>query len=162
MYHSVIFSTGTVVDGVLSGKNTWADWHLIPTSRPVIAPPKYPTKFIEIPGRAGSLDISNYLTTSATPGDRTGTIEFLVVNEYPNAKGKIVRIDDTALVKLQEDITSFLRGRRLKMSLEDAPAYYYDGRFWVSQWSPDPHNSKISIEYHVDPTRYLVSSLVQT
>ena len=48
MYHSITFGE----------KNTWDDWHLIPSSRPVFNPPVFREKFIDIPGVSGLLDLS--------------------------------------------------------------------------------------------------------
>ena len=46
MYHSI----------TIGSKNTWDDWYLIPSSRPVVNPPKPKTKYIDIPGADGHLD----------------------------------------------------------------------------------------------------------
>ena len=45
MYHSLIINVG---DNYI---DTWDDWKLIPSSRPVIAPPIERTKFVTVPGR---------------------------------------------------------------------------------------------------------------
>lgn len=50
MYHSIIFYKN---DDFTSGLNTYDDWFLIPTSRPVFNPPAVKTKYIDIPGRTG-------------------------------------------------------------------------------------------------------------
>lgn len=49
MYHSLIINVG---DNYI---DTWDDWKLIPSSRPVIAPPIERTKFVTVPGRDLSL-----------------------------------------------------------------------------------------------------------
>ena len=43
MYHSITFGN----------KNTWNDWHLIPTSRPVFGLPSLKKKTLDIQGGAG-------------------------------------------------------------------------------------------------------------
>ncbi len=57
MYHSLIINVG---DNYI---DTWDDWKLIPSSRPVIAPPIERTKFVTVPGRDGALDYSRTLQT---------------------------------------------------------------------------------------------------
>ena len=59
MYHSITFGDGSLYpsgspkEGQFMGINTWDDWHLIPSSRPVIASPGVSTNFVEIPGKHG-------------------------------------------------------------------------------------------------------------
>ena len=43
MYHSITFGS----------KNTWEDWHLVPTSRPLFLPPKQKKSITDIPGGDG-------------------------------------------------------------------------------------------------------------
>ena len=71
-YHSVNFGD----------KNTWDDWKLVPSNRPVIDPPTQKTNYIDIPGADGSLDISTALTGYPVYNDRVGSIEFIVMNDY--------------------------------------------------------------------------------
>ena len=71
-YHSVIFGE----------KNSWDDWHLIPTSRPVFNPPKPKLKTVDVPGGDGLLDVSELLTGYPVYENRTGSIEFMVHNGY--------------------------------------------------------------------------------
>ena len=61
MYHSITFGD----------KNTFDDWHLIPTSRPVIAPPPFRSHTEDIPGGFGSLDLSEALTGYPLNDNRT-------------------------------------------------------------------------------------------
>ena len=62
MYHSITLGT----------KNTWDDWHLIPTSRPVVNPPSVKTNMIEIPGGDGVLDLTTALAGRVLYKNRTG------------------------------------------------------------------------------------------
>ena len=76
MYHSLIINVG---DNYI---DTWDDWKLIPSSRPVIAPPIERTKFVTVPGRDGALDYSRTPANRPTYDDRTGKIEFYLENDY--------------------------------------------------------------------------------
>ena len=65
MYHSLIIN---VDDDYI---DTWDDWKLIPSSRPVIAPPIERTKFATVPGRDGSLDYSQTVPKFAACKDES-------------------------------------------------------------------------------------------
>ena len=65
--------------------NTWTDWHLIPSSRPSVVPPTIVTKYVEIPGADGVLDLSNFLTGRPTYGQRQGSFSFVVDNHIKSA-----------------------------------------------------------------------------
>lgn len=138
MYHSITFGD----------KNTWDDWFLIPTSRPVFNPPKPKTAYIDIPGADGHLDVSESLTGAVVYDPRQGSIEFVVDNWHREWH------------ELYSDILHYLHGKTMRAVLEDDPQYYYEGRFTVNQWKSDPHNSKITIDYIVHPYKFeLFSSL---
>lgn len=135
MYHSIIFGD----------KNTWADWYLIPSSRPVFNPPKPKTKFIDIPGSDWHMDLSTVLTGDITYEGRTGSIEFYVDN------GQLSEYKESKWATLYSEIMDYLHGQLLHATLEDDLGFYYEGRFTVNQWKSDPHNSKIVIDYNVNP-----------
>lgn len=129
MYHSITFGE----------KNTWDDWHLIPKSRPVFNPPAVKTRFIEIPGGNGSLDLTSALLGRAVYKNRTGSFEFIVENGFKEWS------------VLYSEITNYLSGKRLKAILEDDPNYYYEGRFAVNEWKSEANWSSIVIDYDVKP-----------
>ncbi len=129
MYHSITFGN----------KNTWDDWFLIPSSRPVFNPPEAKTLFLEIPGADGVIDLSTALTGDVRYGSRTGSLEFIVDNGHKE------------WFELYSDIADYLHGQKMKAILEDDPSYYYEGRFTVNEWKSDKLHSLITIDYVVDP-----------
>lgn len=139
MYHSLIFQHGN------TKVNTWDNWHLIPVSRPVIVQPTPAYSFVSIPGADGSMDLTDYLIGRPIYSDRQGSFEFYVANDFGNWASR------------RAEIASFLNGRQMKLYLEDEPQYYYEGRFFFKSWTPDASFSKVTIEYHVKPYRYLVN-----
>lgn len=139
MYHSLIFQYGDIKI------NTWDNWHLIPSARPVVAQPTPVYTYVDIPGKDGSMDLSDYLVGRPTYSDRTGSFEFYVANDYGNWASR------------RAEMASFLNGRKMKVYLEDEPQYYYEGRFWFKQWTPDASHSKVTIEYRLKPYRYHAS-----
>ena len=138
MYHSLI----------IGDKNTWADWYLIPSSRPVFNPPSPKTKFVDIPGADWHLDLSTVLTGDIAYESRTGSIEFIVDN------GQLSDYNADFWYRVYSDILNYLHGKYMKCKLEDELSFYYQGRFSVNEWKSDPHNSKITIDYTLSPYKY--------
>ena len=141
MYYSVNFT--------LPGKwtkNSYDDFHLVPDGRPIISMPEPITNFIEVPGASGQLDMSDSLTGYPLYGSREGDISFIVLNNY----------SEGTWMQRYQTISKFIHGRRLELSLEDDPDYFYEGRMTVGNWeSPsDGGHSTISIEYSLDPYKY--------
>lgn len=139
MYHSIMFGI----------KDSWVDWHLIPSSRPVFNPPTPKTKFIDIPGGDGQLDLTTSLTGDTVYQNRTGSFEFIVDNGHQE------------WFTLYSDIMDYLHGKLQRATLEDEPTFYYEGRFSVNKWKSDPHNSRITIDYNVSPYKYEMHSSLE-
>lgn len=136
MYHSIIFGD----------KNTWDDWFLVPSSRPVFNPPKLKTTYIDIPGANGHLDLTESLTGEPVYECREGSFEFVVDNWHKEWH------------EIYSEIMCYLHGRTMRAILEDDPQYYYEGRFTVNKWKSDKINSKITIDYVVHPYKFDVCS----
>lgn len=152
MYHSVTFGE----------KNSWDDWYLIPTSRPVINPPQQKTNYVEIPGLNGILDLSESLTGFPTYQNRTGSIEFIVMNNQLDISPNIGRnFDFKRWHRTYSDIMDYLHGKSLKAILEDDKSYYYVGRFSVNDWKSDEKYSTITIDYDVYPFKKELSSSLE-
>ncbi len=141
MYHSITFGKNDV------WKNTWDEWHLIPKTRPVFNPPQIKTHYIEIPGGDGVIDLTESLTGRPMFGNRTGSFEFYVDNDFKD------------WTHLYSELLAQFHGQQLMAILEDDPKYYYFGRFSVNNWKSDAARSSIVIDYNVDPyKRTLLSS----
>lgn len=136
MYHSI----------TIGEKNTWDDWHLIPTSRPLFNPPSVKTHLVDIPGGDGVLNLTYALAGRPTFNNRTGSWTFVVQNGFMD------------WATLYSEIMVYLHGKTLRAVLEDDPAYYYEGLFFVNQWKSDKDYSQIVIEYNVDPYKRKIRS----
>lgn len=132
MYHSITFGD----------KNTWDDWRLAPSSRPVFNPPAQKTKTLDIPGGNGIIDLSQSLTGYPVYQNRIGSFEFYVMNDF-----KPWHI-------AYSDIMDYLHGKTMRAFLEDDPEYYYEGRFTVNTWNSEKDWSKIVIDYSVGPYKW--------
>lgn len=128
-YHSI----------TIGDKNTWDDWHLVPTSRPLVTPPSVNTSYVTVPGASGSLDLTDALTGYPTYSNRSGSWEFLVMNGYGEWYARY------------SDIMAYLHGKKFKAILDDDPNYYYEGRFSVASWTSPKDWSRITINYNVGP-----------
>ena len=136
MYHSI----------TIGGKNTWDDWRLVPASRPVFNPPAQKVKTLEIPGGDGVIDLSQSLTGYPVYQNRTGSIEFIVMNDFKPWH------------MAYSDIMDYLHGQKLRAVLEDDPEYFYEGRFTVNVWKSEKDWSRIIIDYDVGPYKWSVLS----
>ncbi|MCD8119765.1 MAG: hypothetical protein LUE29_09870 [Lachnospiraceae bacterium] len=139
MYHSITFGD----------KNTWDDWHIVPTSRPFFSPPELKKKTLDIPGADGVIDLTEALTGYPVYENRTGSIEFVVMNDYCQP---IDSADEWQ--EIYSDIMDYLHGQKMIAVLEDDPTYYYEGRFTVSQWQSGSYYSVITIDYDVNPYKW--------
>lgn len=139
MYHSITFKTGSLT----YPKNTWDDWHLVPSSRPLFVMPERKTHTIDIPSMNGELDFSESLTLYPVYGNRKGEIEFYVMNGYQE------------WYELYSAMANyFAQFPTLRAYLEDDPDHYYEGRFRVKEWNSEKDYSKVIIEYDVGPYKW--------
>lgn len=146
MYHSITFGE----------KNTWDDWHLVPTSRPVFSPPAQKVKTLEIPGGDGVIDLSQALTGYPVFQNRTGSFEFIVPNGFePWEPGKT---EKAPWYSVYSEIMDYLHGQTLRAVLEDDREYFYEGRFTVNDWKSPKDWSRIVINYDVGPYKWAVFS----
>lgn len=136
-YHSI----------TIGDKNTWDDWHLVPTSRPLVPPPHVNASYVTIPGSNGALDLTEALTGYPTYTNRTGSWEFLVLNGYGEW-----------YVRYSE-IMAYLHGKKFRAILDDDPNYYYEGRFAVDSWASNKDWSRITINYNVGPYKIEVHGI---
>ena len=147
--HSILFGDGTLQNGKFKGYDTYDDWHLIPASRPTIGMPGVETKFVAIPGRDGSIDLSDFLTGNRPAfGDRSGTFEFYVENDYdPDSR------PEEFWMTIYPKIVNQIHGKKIKMVFpEDDPDYYWEGRVTVDKYEPgDGTHSNVSISYAFGP-----------
>ena len=147
MYHSIKFDVLSILDNsVVNTYNTYEDWFLVPTSRPVITIPAPKLNMVDIPGASGKLDLSYVLTKYPLYDNRTGSISFAVLNEHPGYRW----------IDIYNMIAKSINGKRVRAYLEDDLDYYYEGHWRIGNWTSNNNGSwsDISIEYEVDPYKY--------
>lgn len=132
------------------GRNTWDYWHMAPSSRPFVAPPKVKTEYVDIPGANGQLDYTEVLTGGVRYGQRTGNWQFLVDNGYWDWP------------VLYSDLLEYLHGKRHRIVLADDPGYYYIGRTELNVNFGAKDYSTVTINYNLDPLKYPIESTAQS
>ena len=132
--HSVKFG-----DSHQGYKDSWTDWHLIPTSKPVIAPPTVKTKQVDIPGVYCVIDLTTVLTGYPIYGNRTGSLEFILAPGFESWES------------VKTKVMEYLGGRSMTMILSDEKYYYYIGTFAVGNLKADARNYGITINYDLYP-----------
>ena len=131
--------------------NTWDDWHLIPTSRPVFNPPSVKEVYIDIPGSNGKLDMTESLAGYPLYDNRTGSFEFIVANGWR-----------PLWIGGYQKFANWLHGKDLVCVLDDDPSYYYTGRFTMKEWKSNNDGtwSNVTFDYNVAP--YKLSKRLST
>ena len=148
MYHSITFGKLVNFNGtsIIKGKNTWDDWHLIPSSRPLVNPPSPNLNIVSIPGSNNVINLSNVLTGNTTYSWRSGSWSLIAENGFK------------AWHVLYTEIMKYLHGKSYKCVLEDDLEHYYDGFFRVTGWDSGPNYSTITIDYNLYPFKFYLES----
>ncbi len=129
--------------------NTWDMWRIVPSSRPTPTIPEVQTNIVEIPGRSGSLDLSEALTGYPLFNNRSLEVQFIVLDQR------------TYWMDIYTDIVEKLHGKRMKIRLIDDPDWYYEGRVTVN-FTSNSDFSSIDISCDLDPFRYSYDEKINT
>ena len=125
--------------------NTWTTWHLIPSVRPTVSEPQPVLKLVDIPGRSGQVDFTNFLTGGPQYGMRTGNWSLYIARGFLDPE------------TLKKNMAAVLHGKRLKVKLQDDPNYYYEGLFSVGDVETSGMHYMITIGYTLDPYKKLIN-----
>lgn len=125
--------------------NTWDDWHLIPTSRPVFQQGDVKTMYVDIPGADSQIDMTEALSGYPTYKNREGSLEFIVANGWRKSWAAGF-----------SKFSNWLHGRTLRVVLDDDPEYFYEGRFKLNEWKSNNDGtwSNVTIDYNLKPYKY--------
>ena len=135
MYYSLTFG---------GEKNTWDNWHLIPSTPPIIPAPEPVVNLVDIPGRRlGPIDLSLFPFNRIQYKRITGSWDF-----YRETESSTMRKE------MYEEIRKYLHGKTMTVALEEDPTHYYRGRFVVGVPSNSRGPTSISIGYDLEPMRF--------
>lgn len=129
----------------IGGIDLYAEWGMVPVKRPHVAPPEVKTSYIEVPGGDGVLDYSEVLTGETRYGQRTGSWEFWL---KPGKKWP----------EVYTGILTKLHGKQVRVVLADDPDFYYTGRVEVNEWRSEEMDSRIVLDYNLNPYKYSLLS----
>lgn len=144
--HSVSFIR--TINGKEVRKNSWSDWHAVPSSRPHPQPPEPKTNYVDIPGANGSIDMSEAVAGHILYQNVKGDIELILRNSYKS---------DKLWHEVYNDILDFLHGKVCKIVFEDLVnpenkiGWYWEGRTTVSSITSEKMYTKIKIDYNAYP-----------
>lgn len=141
-------------------KNTWDDWFLVPSSRPSFAMPKLKEYSQDIPGANGKIDLSSSLTGYEAYENRSGSIEFIVLNrglstDLGDTYG--YSISNSTWASIKSEISNFIHGKQVRVIYEDIPEWYFLGRMTVNEWKSSAQYSTITLDYNFEPYRYSIT-----
>lgn len=126
--------------GVTFGdKHSYHHWGLMLKSRPVISPPTPKTKYVDVPGANGALDMTQSLTGFVQYENRKITFEFVLM------------ADRDAWSAIYSDVLDYLHGRKLDIIMDEDPMFYYTGRVTVNKWSVAHRIPTITMTAEVEP-----------
>ena len=126
--------------GVTFGdKHSFHELGLWLKSYPVITPPVPKTKYVEVMGADGALDLSKVQTGFIQYNRRTITMEFSILGERETWPEK------------HSDIMDLLHGEEMDLILDDDPQFCYTGRLSVSGFDPQKVTSGVTITMDAEP-----------
>lgn len=124
-------------------KSAYDEWNIVLTKADIPLPePK--TSLVEIKGADGLIDLSEVLTGDICYNNRPITLTFEMM-------------DDTDYYDLISDISNYLHGKKVTISLTNDEDYYYVGRASISQWQCIKRQGIIVITVDAEPYKYSVT-----
>ncbi len=133
--------------GIMFGNyHSWNDFQLILASK-TIGTPSPKTETIDIPGGDGVLDLTEYFGEPKY-GNRKLSFEFSSV---------VIPEDFMSLFSM---VQNALHGKKMKITLDDDPGWYYIGRISVSEWKVDRNIGKLTIDCDCEPYKYKLEKTV--
>lgn len=128
--------------------HSYRDFSLILASKNIKAPtPK--TNLIEIEGADGVLDYSEYFG-EIKYNNRQVSFEFSTI------------VDQSEFLNLFSEIQNALHGKKMKITLDDDPEFYYFGRVTVNEWKSNGRIGKITVEADCEPYKYKLNPTISS
>ncbi len=134
--HSITFTKTITGTNQTVVKNSWADFHLVPSARPFLEIPKVQTIMVKLPRSNKILDITNSLNPNQAFEGSTGSWEYMIDLDKWNSW--------TEAIDALED---YFDGSEFSISLDDNPNMVYSGMIFLSDYTPDAEFSKVKLEY---------------
>ena len=137
--------------GVMFGKeHSYYDLGLMLTKYPDISPPVPKTKFVDVPGKDGALNLSKTLTGHMQYNRRTMQLSFAILAPrmmWPD---------------LHSEIMDKLHGQDMSIVLDDDPEYMYTGTLAVQAYDPGKVTSGVTITADLDPYKVRLKDTIKS
>ena len=129
------------MNGVTFGTyHSYDDFSLILTSKEIAAP-KTKTVKIDVDGADGAIDLTEFFGEPKYE-DCTHKFQFSTI------------VPQNQFLSLFSDIKNKIHGKKLRISLDADPGFYYVGRCFVSAFTNEKNVGKISVECDCEPYKY--------
>ena len=126
--------------GVTFGdKHTYTTWGLMLKTTPLVSPPEPKTRYVDIPGKHGEMDLSTALTGSVKYKNRKIEMEFITM------------ADREEWSAIYSAILSDLHGQTKRITLDDDPDCYYTGMVTVGTPESDRKVVTLKMTAEVEP-----------
>ena len=135
--HTITFTK----DGV--EKNSWTDFHMVPSFRPYVVPPPPKFIFVNLPRSNTILDLTTALTNGVTFDVSEGDWEFYIDHDLWNSWSDSY-----------DAISDFFDGSNFTAKLDDQKDYDYYGQIYVSNYIPGEDHSRVTLHYIFDVNLY--------
>lgn len=137
--------------GVMFGKeHSYYDLGLMLTRYPDISPPVPKTKYVDVPGKDGALNMSRTLTGYMQYHRRTMQLEFAILAPrmmWPD---------------LHSEIMDKLHGQEVSIVLDDDKEYMYTGTLAVEAYDPGKVTSGVTITADLDPYKKRLTDTIKS
>ena len=137
------------MNGVKFGdKHSITDWDLLMTARN-IEDAEVDEIYVKIPGSNGEKDLT----------EAFGEVKYLPRTLSPTFD---MFQNPTEWMRLKDEITNYLHGKKMKIIYDVDPNYYYYGRCKVTDFSNDYTVAHFTIEAKCDPYKYKINPTIVT
>lgn len=137
------------MNGIVFGNlHSYRDLHLI-LGEKTIGTPSPKTETIDIPGGDGVLDLTEFF---GEPKYNNRNLTFIFSTVVPRSE----------FMTLFSNVQNALHGKRMQISLDDDPGWYYTGRISVSEWKAERNIGRLTIDCDCDPYKMTQNQTVIT
>ena len=124
---------------MFDNKHSYWDWGLMLKKTPKISAPEVKTKYVDIPGLHGQLDLSTLLTGGIRYKERKIELEFITM------------ADRDTWPAIYSDILNELHGQKKKIIFDDEPMYFYTGRVTLGECTRDKKAVTLKMTAEIEP-----------
>lgn len=117
----------------IDGKHTFRDFHMLPTTPPVIEPPEPVIYTVQVPGMDGELDMSESLTGHVQFGMRSGHMGYLLY--CPRERWYVT----------YRELLEAFHGQMCDVVLDEEPDVKYRGRLQITEVNFDGKSCQAQI-----------------